>query len=121
MSQSYTNAIRERELYQVLKVRQDLKFAALDCWKAVSERLPQDAQLDSMSFQDGRRLALNGTVPLDKVTEVLMFSSELRKARVNGEPLFESKGGDSFNNRSIPPGNVAGWSFSLDLKRVEGL
>ncbi|NOS72347.1 MAG: hypothetical protein HOP33_20790 [Verrucomicrobia bacterium] len=120
-SQSYTNAIRERELYQVLKVRQDLKFAALDCWKAVSERLPQDTQLDSISFQDGRRLALSGTAPLDKITDVLTFSSELRKAKVNGEALFEAVGGDSFQNHSIPPGNVAGWSFSLDLKRVEGL
>ena len=120
-SQSYTNAIRQRELYQVLKVRQDLKFAALDCWKAVSERLPQDTQLDSLSFQDGRRLALAGTAPLDRVTDVLTFSSDLRKAKVNGESLFESVGGDAFNQRTIPPGNSVGWSFSLDLKRVEGL
>ena len=120
-SQSYTNAIRQRELYQVLKVRQDLKFAALDCWKAVSERLPQDTQLDSLSFQDGRRLALAGTAPLDRVTDVLTFSSDLRKAKVNGESLFESTGGDAFNQRTIPPGTSVGWSFSLDLKRVEGL
>jgi len=121
LSQTYTNTVRLKELYQVLKVRQDLKFAALDCWKAVAERLPDSAQLDSLSFQDGRKLALAGTAPADKVGEVLDFNSSLRKATVNGEPLFHSAGGDAFSSRTIPPGNTVGWNFSLELKRVEGL
>lgn len=121
MSVIYTNAVQQRELYNVLKVRQELKFAALDCWRAIAERLPEDTQLDSLSFQDGRTLRLNGTAPLDKVTDVLTFSSEVRKAKANNEPLFETSGGDAFQQHTIPPGNVVGWSFSLDLKRVEGL
>ena len=35
LSPSYTNAIQLKASYQVLKERQELKFAALDCWKSV--------------------------------------------------------------------------------------
>ncbi|HEX5220724.1 MAG TPA: hypothetical protein VFZ59_14225, partial [Verrucomicrobiae bacterium] len=65
MGPTYTNAIQLRERYQILKTRQELKFAALDCWRKTAELLPDSAQLETFAFSDGHRLALSGTSPQD--------------------------------------------------------
>jgi hypothetical protein len=39
ISGSYTNVLQLKARYEVLKERQDLKYAALDCWKLVAERI----------------------------------------------------------------------------------
>jgi len=75
-----------RERYQVLKTRQELKFAALDCWKATAELMPENVQLDGFSFSDGRKLALNGTAAADKVNDVLEFYGAMRKATLKASP-----------------------------------
>src|ERR1035437_9315157 len=38
-SGSYTNALQLKAQYDVLKERQEVKYAALDCWKIVAEQL----------------------------------------------------------------------------------
>src|SRR4029077_20802158 len=37
---SYTNSVQLKAKYQVLKDRQELKFAALDCWNLIATYLP---------------------------------------------------------------------------------
>ena len=117
---SYTNAIQLRERYQVLKTRQELKFAALDCWKATAELLPDTVTLDGFSLVDGRKLTLNGSAPSDQVSEVLNFIKAMRKTTVSGRPLFDASVGDGFNSRMNPGGTTVSWNFSLELKRMEG-
>ena len=36
--------------------REELKFAALDCWKVTAELLPESATLDGFAFSEGRKL-----------------------------------------------------------------
>lgn len=120
---SYTNAIQLRERYQVLKTRQDLKFAALDCWKATAELLPENVQLDGFGFADGRKLSLNGTAAADKVNDVLTFYGAMRKASLKGQPMFDAtdpKKGQELSTRLGPGGTVVNWNFGLELKRTEG-
>jgi hypothetical protein len=115
----YTNALQIKARYQVLQDRQDLKYAALDCWKLVAELLPEGVTLQSLDFADGRKLTLNGTCPSDRVTEVIDFSSKLRKSQVRGQPMFQGVELESFTQRQIPPGNTVAWNFSLGLNRPE--
>ena len=120
---SYTNAIQLREKYQVLKTRQELKFAALDCWKATAELLPESVQLDGFGFSDGRKLTLNGTAAADKVNDVLEFYGAMRKATLKGQPMFETtdaKKGQEISTRLGPGGTVVNWNFGLELKQTEG-
>lgn len=117
---SYTNAIQLRERHQVLQTRQELKFAALDCWKSAAELLPDTVQLDGFSLVDGRKLTLNGTAPADQVTEVLNFIKAMRKTTVTGRPLFDAAAPDGFNSRMNPGGTTVSWNFGLELKRKEG-
>ena len=64
ISGSYTNALALQARYGVLKERQDLKYAALDCWKIVAEQVPDGVSLQRFSFSDGRKLSLGGVTSL---------------------------------------------------------
>jgi hypothetical protein len=119
LANTYTNAIQLKNRYQVLKERQELKFAALDCWKAVADVLPESLTLDSFKFNDGRRLSLNGTAPGGQDTAVLEFYNALRKATVNGQALFDPAKGDPAPRYGAGPGGNIAWNFTLELKRVE--
>jgi hypothetical protein len=117
MSGSYTNALQLKARYDVLKERQDLKFAALDSWKLVAEQLPDGVSLARFSFADGRKLSLNGTAPQDQIARITVFSDALRKAKLNGQPMFDPLGGDPFQWRQN--GDTVSWSFGLQLAHTE--
>jgi hypothetical protein len=120
MGASYTNAIQLRDRFQVLKTRQELKFAALDCWKVTAELMPENVQLDGFGFVDGRKLTLNGTAAADKVNDVLGFYGAMRKATLKGQPMFDPNKGAELSTTLGPGGTVVNWRFGLELKRTEG-
>jgi hypothetical protein len=119
----YTNALQLKAQYQVLKDREELKYAALDCWNVTARLLPDGAALDSLDFSEGSRLRLNGTAPAGAVQSLLEFEAAMRKATKDGQPIFDPLGGENLSYRSTPgaapgAGNIA-WNFSLVLKRTE--
>jgi hypothetical protein len=115
----YTNTIQLRDRYKVLKDRQELKFAALECWKAVAELMPASMGLETFGLADGHRLTLNGTVPASQVTEVYDCYDAMRKVTVNDQLLFSKDGGNPPTTRTVQGGTMASWSFVLELKRAE--
>ena len=117
---TYTNAIQLRDRFKVLKERQDLKFAALDCWKTVAELLPDGVTLEGYSFSDGKKITLSGTAPKDQVKRLLDFDADIRKAAINGQPLFDPNAGDHVVYHDAAGGNVT-WNCVLELKRSEAL
>jgi hypothetical protein len=117
ISGSYTNALQLKARYDVLKERQDLKFAALDCWKLVADKLPAGISLQRFSFGNGQTLSLNGTVTSDQITGITDFYDALRKAQLNGQPMFNLNGGDQLSYRQN--GSQVTWNFSLELRRTE--
>lgn len=116
---TYTNAIQLKAQLQVLKDRQELKFAALDCWRAVAELLPESLQLEGFSFGDGRRLVLQGTAPMGQVQQIYQFDGALRKVVVNGQPLFDQLKGESPSYQTAAGGSALNWNFTLELRRSE--
>jgi hypothetical protein len=115
---SYTNAVQLKARYEVLKDRQELKFAALECWNLTAKYLPDTATLDTLNFIDGRRMTLQGKAPSDQTKDMLEFEGALRKAaNTNGEAFFDASKGDHLQY-TIQGGDVR-WNFSLELKRVE--
>lgn len=119
LSQQYTNTVQLRDRYKVLKERQELKFAALDCWKAAAELMPESLGLDTFNLADGRRLTLNGTVPSGQVTDVYDFYDNLKRVVVSEQPLFDSEKGSPPTTRAAQGGATATWNFVLELKRAE--
>jgi hypothetical protein len=100
----------------VLKERQDLKYAALDCWRLVADKLPEGISLQRFSFGDGHKLTLSGTVTPEQITPITDFYDVLRKAQLNGQPMFLATGGEPIVYHQN--GSQVSWNFSLELGHV---
>ena len=118
LSQTYTNALQMRARFDVLKDRQELKFAALDSWRAVAEKFPEGATLETFTFRDGQQLMLSGTAGSDDMERIIDFHDSLKRAQVDGRPLFDANKGEAPVRRA-GAGNTILWNFSLELKRTE--
>jgi hypothetical protein len=118
LSNNYTNAIQLKARYQVLKEREDLKFAALNCYRAVAETMPEGLTLDGWNLSDGRRLNLNGSAPVDQAKEILDFDAALRKQAPDGRALFLSDKGEHATYQKSPQGLT--WRLTLELNQTEG-
>jgi hypothetical protein len=121
LAPTYTNALELKARCQVLQDRSELKFAALDCYQVVAQTLPADATLDGLNFSDGRKLTLNGTVPTDKVAQMLNdFEPAIRKFVVRGQPIFDLNQSENLRYQQSGPGTYR-WECTLVLKRAEVL
>ena len=118
LSGSYTNAMELKARLVVLQERQQLKYAALDCWQVVAEKIPTSVSLERMSFSDGQRLSLSGSAPQDQVNTLFDFNSTMQKVMVHNQPMFDRTKGQTVN--PVMRGNREAWSFSLELLHSEG-
>ena len=115
---SYTNALQLEERVRILQDQVNLKYAALDCWKAASEFLPEDFTLTWMIFGKGRSLELHGTAPQGLEAKVTDFNEGLRSATMaNGQTLFKSVTPARYSTRPGAPNMT--WSFTADLNRSD--
>jgi hypothetical protein len=120
ISKDYTNSIQLTGMLDVLKEREELKFAALDCWEAVAETMPTGLTLETLNFNDGKSLSIRGTAPTDQVTTVTDFYDALRKwKKKNGQVLFAEGSGEGPRISLNAGGASVSWSFELDLKEGE--
>ncbi len=116
MGPAYTNALRDVEQIKILQEREALKYAALDCWKAVAENLPDSMTVDDMFFQRGK-LELRGTVVSENQEDVGTFNEALRTSTdpIHHEELFAD-----VSAPMIRVGTGKGeWSFDCTLKGNE--
>jgi hypothetical protein len=120
VSNDYTNAVRLKEKIEVLQNQLHLKYAALDCYKAVAEKLPADLALVSFQFQRGQKVVLSGTAPPDETTQITDFNDDMRKVKVDGQLLFKQVSPPKRVNRSGMGGSqTVAWDFSCELNRRE--
>ena len=117
---SYTNALQLKARYEVLKERQQLKYAALDCWQLVAQQLPPEFALQRFSFGNGQTIALSGQVASDDITKIIDFNEAIRKLKVNDQQVFNPVPDPSQQLTYHNIGNnQANWSFGLQLLRTE--
>jgi hypothetical protein len=118
-SMTYTNSQQMKVMLGVLKEREILKFASLDCWEAVAEEMPSGLTLDTLNFNDGKTLSLHGSAATDQVTNVTTFFDDLRKWKKGSQPMFDPNGGDPAPRINVNNGAATvTWSFELDLKQT---
>jgi hypothetical protein len=120
LGNSYTNALQLRARYEVLKDRQDLKYAALECYHAVAKLMPESITLEQMNFSEGHRLILNGVAPGDKGPQITDFYEAMRKYKKGNDFFFDtSKETDTLKVRNNIGAGTLTWDFALELKRTE--
>ena len=115
---NYTKAQQLKARLEILQEQVNLKFAALDCWQAAAEALPESMTLNSIIFQRGKKLGLIGSVPNDQQEKVTAYNAALAKAEVNGRPLFtkvvtKSIQGPAAGRLDQP----ASWSLECEINR----
>jgi hypothetical protein len=113
---SYTNAMKDNAQLQILKDRQELKFAALDCWKVVAENLPESVSIGKVYF-DRQKFELRGTASADDQGDVLKFNEALQHVPNPNRAdklLFDTVGPAHINIH----GNLAEWEFICQLKEI---
>jgi hypothetical protein len=89
-----TRSATEGALQRACKERQDLKYAALDCWQTVAEALPPGIRIKRFSFTEGKHLSLSGACAPDQIsliTDPNAFYDGVRKARLNGQPMCSAR------------------------------
>ena len=115
-SQEAAAAARE---YLVLSQRRHLRQAALDCYNLTKSTLPAGWTLDSLSFQDGKRLSVQGTAPADQVSSLQDVRERLEKAQVqDGKALFLPSSGEA-TMRMEPGSTDFSWSMQFELRPPE--
>jgi hypothetical protein len=116
IGQSYTNAMKDSAQLQILEDRSALKFAALDCWRALAENLPESVSLDDMYF-DRQKFELHGTALSADQDAVLKFNEDMRRAANPARPdqlLFAEVLPPRINIR----GDKLEWQFTCNLKET---
>jgi len=111
----YTNALADESQIQILIKRQNLKYAALDCWKAVAETLPANLTLQSFYFNVDK-LRLTGDSTANDPQDVYSFHEGMRQAEDASQsgPLFSD-----LKPPLIQSGSRLTWSFEATLKSRE--
>lgn len=115
LGKAYTNTLQLKERISVIQGQIDLRFAALNAWRAAVERLPESMTLSRLNFDKGRTLKLLGTVPPENVPDVTRFNSELKKVMIDGQPLFASVTPANIRSQAGP----SSWDFEAVLRRSE--
>jgi hypothetical protein len=111
----YTNAMRLKDQVQIMEEQVNLRFAALDCWKAAVEKLPPSMTLNSLNFIRGKTLRLDGTVDPAQREDVTKYNSDLLAVQARDQALFGTVKPAQVTLR----GSVATWNFEAELNRLD--
>ena len=118
LTDSHTKAQQLKARLEILQEQVNLKFAALDCWKAAAEALPDSMTLNVLNFQRGKKFGLIGTVPSDQQGKVTEYNSALAKASVGGRQLFGTVTTKSIQGPGPGrPGGEATWNLECEINR----
>jgi hypothetical protein len=102
----------------VLQETLELQYAALECYKAVSDTMPAELTLDSMRFERGREVTYFGSAAdAQDRSKVIEFNEALLKVEYNGQPLFSKVALGRMDNK--PGGAGLTWSLVGSLKRSD--
>ncbi len=116
---AYTNALRLRAQAQVLQETVNLRYAALDCWLATVEAMPEELSLENLAFSGGRSMVISGSAPADQDARITEFWQALRHKVVGNTNLFSEVQLRPTQLRNIRGVPQIQWSFVCTIQRPE--
>jgi hypothetical protein len=115
---TYTNTLRLKEELTVMQDTLDLQYAALECYLAIAENLPEGLTLRTIRFDQGRKVTYSGAGTMDDRNKILELNEKMLRATMRDQPLFAKVNAPDIRN--VAGGQGVTWSFACDLKRAEG-
>jgi hypothetical protein len=104
----------------VVSHRRHLRQAALDCYAATKAALAPGWTLESLNFEDGKRLTLSGQAPAHQVSSLPEVQTKLQKAKSqDGNELFLPSSGDAAMRMGTAATGTFFWSIEFQLKQPE--
>jgi hypothetical protein len=98
----------------------NLRYAALDCWMATVESMPEELVLEKLAFSSGQQsLQIEGTAPVDQQERITEFWQALRRKVVGRTNLFSEVQLRPTQQRTAQGVPVIQWSFNCRLQRQE--
>lgn len=116
---SYTNTLRLKAQAQVMQETVNLRYAALDCWLATVDSMPEELVLDKLTFSGGQSLQIEGTAPSDQEGRITEFWQTLRRKVVGTTNLFSEVQLRPTAQRTVQGVPVIQWSFNCRLQRPD--
>lgn len=114
---TYTNTLKVRDQVRVLQEQLNLQLAALNCYLAVATNLPTELSLDSLNFDRGVKLTLNGSGSAVDAPRVTDFLGALQKSQFKDQRIFNSVDGP---NVTLKPGGAQiSWTLIGNIRRTE--
>jgi hypothetical protein len=117
LARSYTNTVELAQRVRILQNQMNLKYAALDSFKAVAEKLPEGMTISSFTFQRGSKVVLYGHAPQTEPGKITDFVGNLQSVESDGKRLFKAV--SSPNNRMDPAKAQIRWDLTCDLANPE--
>jgi hypothetical protein len=119
INSAYTNTLRLKAQAQVLQETVNLRFAALDCWLASIEAMPEELSLEQLTFSGGRQVGITGYAPADQNEKITQFWQALRRKVVGNTNLFTDVQLQPTQLRTLQGTPQIMWSFTCTLQRTE--
>ncbi len=119
LNRDYTEALRLKAQAQVMQETVNLRYAALDCWLAAVEVMPDGLALDKLAFSGGQSLQIEGTVPTDQDGRITDFWKALKVKTVGGNLVFSDVQLRPTARRVVQGVPMTQWSFNCRLQRSE--
>lgn len=118
LAKESTNAVQLGEQIVQLQEQVALRNAALDAFRAVSDKLPGEMGLDLFTFSKGEKIVLRGTVPAAMSGKIEEYTEVLKTVTNSGGQLLFQKV-YPINTIRIQGGATVQWSFTCDFRRKE--
>lgn len=115
----YTEALRLKAQAQVMQETVNLRYAALDCWLATVEAMPEELVLEKLAFSGGQSLQIEGTAPTDQEGRITDFWKALKAKSIGNRPVFSDVQLRPTAQRTVGGVPTIQWSFNCRLQRSE--
>jgi len=119
LNREYTDTLRIKAQAQVMQETVNLRFAALDCWLATVESMPEEMVLEKMAFSGGQSLQIEGLVPADQEGRITDYWKALREKVIGNRKVFAEVNLRPTAQRMVMGQPMIQWSFNCRLQRSE--
>lgn len=119
LNRDYMETLRLKAQAQVMQETVNLRYAALDCWLATVEAMPEELVLEKLAFSGGQSLQIEGLAPADQEVRITDYWKALKAKAIGNRNVFADVQLRPTVQRTVQGVPMIQWSFNCRLQRSE--